>query len=283
MINAGVSKEKVKIKSTKVSLKFSNPSKLKQIDNFIIEYRRVVKEIIDNLWEIDNIPKFLRKCFCDGIDTWLSVRAIGAAGAQASGIVRGIRAKQAKRLYVIKKLTEEGKFKKAKKLQKIYDSNKVTKPEVNNVEPELSSRFVRINLDNNTNFDGWVTLTSLGRGLKLIIPFKKTKHFNKLLLKGSLKSGIRLSSKSMSFSFAIPEKSKIPSGNTLGIDVGQTTLLSCSDGQVSKKDKHNHDLISITQKLARKKKGSKAFQRAVTHRKNYINWSINQLNLFGVK
>lgn len=283
MVNIGVSKEKVKIKSTKVSLKFSNPSKLKQIDNFIIEYRRVVKETIDNLWEIDNIPKFLRKCFSDGIDTWLSVRAMGAAGAQASGIVRGTRVKQAKRLYVIKKLIEEGKFKRAKKLQKIYDSTKVTKPEINNVEPELSSKFVRINLDNNnTNFDGWVTLTSLGRGLKLIIPFKKTKHFNKLLLKGSLKPGIRLSSRSMSFSFAIPKKSKIPSGNILGIDVGQTTLLSCSDGQVSKKDKHNHDLISITQKLARKKKGSKAFQKAVTHRKNYINWSINQLNLSGI-
>jgi hypothetical protein len=31
-----------------------------------------------------------------------------------------------------------------------------------------------------------------------------------------------------------------------------------------------------------KKRGGKAFKRAQTHRTNYINWAINQLNLTGV-
>jgi len=35
--------------------------------------------------------------------------------------------------------------------------------------------------------------------------------------------------------------------------------------------------------MSRKKKGSKSFLRTQNHRKNYINWSINQLNMRGIK
>jgi transposase len=35
--------------------------------------------------------------------------------------------------------------------------------------------------------------------------------------------------------------------------------------------------------LSRRKKGSKSFRQAQSHRKNYINWSLNQLNFFNVK
>ena len=184
---------------------------------------------------------------------------------------------------MINKLTEEGKTKKAKKLQKIYDNVKVNKPNINTVEPELDSRFVELDIDNNTSFDGWLTLTSLGNKLKVIIPFKKSKHFNKLLLKGKLKTGVRLSKSNLTFMFELPKKEKKDSGNILGIDIGQTTLLSCSDNQVSKKDVHGHDLTSITSKLSRKKKGSKGFKKVDTHRTNYINWSIKQLNLNNIK
>ena len=66
-------------------------------------------------------------------------------------------------------------------------------------------------------------------------------------------------------------------------DIGQKTILSCSDGQVIDTDCHGNNYTSICQKLARKKKNSRAFNKAVTHRTNYINWSVNQLNLEGVK
>ena len=44
-----------------------------------------------------------------------------------------------------------------------------------------------------------------------------------------------------------------------------------------------HDLHSIMQKMSRQRKGSKAFRRSQEHRRNYINWSINQLDLTDVK
>ena len=50
----------------------------------------------------------------------------------------------------------------------------------------------------------------------------------------------------------------------------------------SKHNGQNHSLESIIQKLARKRKGSVAFKKAQDHRKNFINWSINRLNLKNV-
>ena len=73
-------------------------------------------------------------------------------------------------------------------------------------------------------------------------------------------------------------------GTTIGADQGFKDILTCSDEQVTpKSDKHGHSLQSILETMCRKKKGSKAFKRCQTHRENYINWSINQLNLANVK
>jgi len=276
-------KDKPKVRSTKTTLKFSNFNKLRQLKDFVNEYRDVVSQFVDILWEMDKIPKLLEKDITSQVKTWLSARATQSAGKQASGIIRGSRRKQEKRLFIINKLLSEGKPRKAKKLQKIYDEVKVSKPNIENVEPELDSRFVKLDTENKTSFDGWITLTSLGNGLKIVIPFKKSSHFNKLLSKGQLRPGVRLSKSNLTFMIEIPKKTKVTTGNTLGIDIGQTTLISCSDGYTSKKDKHNHDLTSISKKISSRKKGSKAFLRAVSHRKNYINWSINQLNLENVK
>ena len=270
-------------RSTKTNLKFSNREKLTQVRQFIDEYKYVVSAFVDVFWEQEKVLKFLEKGVTSPVDTWMSARAVQCAGRQASGIVRGTRSKQEKRKFMIDKFIKEGKPRKAKKLQKIYDETVVSKPNIDLVNPELDSRFVEIDLDNTTSFDGWITLTSLGDNLKLVLPFKKTKHFNSMMSKGNLKPGIRLSSNSVTFMFDIPKKEKLTVGNILGIDIGQTTVLSCSDGHVSQKNKDNHDLTSITSIISRKKKGSKGFKRATSHRENYINWVVNQLNLSNVK
>ena len=174
-------------------------------------------------------------------------------------------------------------LKKARKLQTVYDKIKISKPNIDNIEPELDSRFIKIDLENKTSFDGWAVLTSIGNKLKLKIPFKKTKHFNKMLLNGKLKTGIRLSKNNITFIFDLLEIVVKKTGNILGIDIGKINTISCSNGFVSTPNKHGYDLNSIINILSRKEKGSKAFERTVQHRTNYINWSINQLNLTNIK
>jgi len=161
--------------------------------------------------------------------------------------------------------------------------NLVSKPNLKDVNPELDSRFIKIDLENDTSFDGWLTIKQIGNKQKLILPFKKTYHFNEMLSKGNIKGGVRINKKDVTFMFEIEGVENKETGNTLGIDIGKTNVISCSNNHISKPNKHNHDLNSILNIMSRKKKGSKGFSRCKDHRTNYINWSINQLNLNNTK
>jgi len=269
--------------STRTTLKFVNKWKREALFSFIVEYRSVVEKFIDILWEQDKIPSLLPKEITSQIETWLSARAIQCAGKQASGIVRGTRRKQEKRLFIFSKLLKQGKKKQARKLQRIINKVRVSKPNIKRLEPELDERFVKQDWDNPTSFDGVITLSSLGNRLKIFIPIKKTKHFNKMLERGVLGKGIRLSENSISFNFEVEGKPEKEFGEIVGLDIGVTNIFTLSNGIASQKNKHGHDLASINKILSRKIKGFKAFKRAQEHRKNYINWSLNQVNLDGVK
>jgi transposase len=263
------------IRSSKTTLKFARDGKLSQLATFIDEYRNVVDKFVTLLWDEKKIPSLLPKKFTDKANTWLSARLVQCAGKQASAIVRGTQKKQKSRLWVIDKLTQEGKHKQARKLQKIHDETTITKPDINMINPELDSRFVKVDLDNSTTFDGWLEIGSIGNRMKLVLPFKKTKHFNKLLKNGKIKGGVRISKESVTFMFELPDVSKVNVGAILGIDIGQKTVISCSNGFTSKVNSQGHDLSSITKIMSRKRKGSKAFARCSNHRTNYINWTIN--------
>lgn len=272
------------IRSSKITLKFSNTNKLNKISLFVDEYKRVLSIFVNELWNVEEIKSLLPKEITGKIaDSWLSARAIQCAGKQASGIVRGIRKKQSKRLWQINKFKSTGQFKKARKLQKIYDSVKVSQPNINVVNPELDSRFVKIDLENKTSFDGWFTLSSLGNKLNIVVPFKKHDHFNSMLETGTLKDGVRLSKNNITLMFELPTPIERIDGKTIGIDVGQKTTLTCSDGQTVGADDHGHTYQTICQKLSRKEKGSKNFEQTKRHRSNYIHWAVNRLNLNGIK
>ena len=271
------------IKSSKCALKFCNSGKLQSVHRIIDEYKVVMEKFVELLWLEEKPCKFVPKSITSQVKTWLSARMIQCAGKQASGVVRGTKTKQKRREYVKSKLMAEGKHKKARKLQRFIDEVNISKPELNHIQPELDSRFVQTHLDQDSSFDGWIRLASIGNKTKLNIPFRKSKHFNKMLKSGKLKTGIRLSKKRITFMFEIPDVKKKSSGAVLGIDVGQTSTIACSNGHLSTANAHGHDLKSISDILCRKKKGSKGFGRTTQHRKNYINWSINQLNLSKVK
>jgi transposase len=276
------------IRSSSTALKFSNTQKLKILSSFIDEYRNVVSVAVDYLWGLEKVPSLLPKLMTDriGKQTWLSARALQAACKQASGIVRGTRKKQQKRLKQIEIFQHQKMFKKSRKLQKIYNQVKVGKPTIDNVCPELDSRFVKIDLDNQTSFDGWLSLSSLGkRGqeISITLPFKKTEHFNEMLRNGSLKKGIRISNDKLTFNFVINKPNPKLLGKTVGVDIGVKDVCVLSDGTQFKKDIHGHTLESIQKKLSKKKKGSKAFGRGQKHRTNYIKWYLNQINLDGIK
>lgn len=267
------------IRSTKVSLKFANPSKRQNLRFFVKEYRRVVSLFVDILWKEEKVPLLLSKKFTREIVSWLSARMIQCAGKQASGIVRGCREKQEQRLWMLNELQKRGQN--TSNLEKIINETIITKPVIRNISIVLDNRFVKIG-KGSSFFDGWVNITCIGKKFKLVIPFKKHRQFNKLSNKGQLIDGLRMDEDNIIFAFDIQRK-PVSEGKVIGVDVGITNCCATSEGFLSKSDTHGYSLSLILKKLERRKKGSNGFRKAATHRKNFINWSVNQLNLHGVK
>lgn len=274
------------IKSTAFSTKFANQDKRTRLDDFLHDYRNAVEFYVDYLWANLNksfeIPKFISTKTIFPSNSDLSQRALKCASTQACGMVRAATEKRRKQLFVLKKLMREGAN--TRQLQRKIDTTPLVKPSVPKQLPaELNSVCAVFHTSQNS-FDNWFVLSSLGKKYgKILIPVKQTRHSRKLEKSGTEMTSFLVSRESINCRYEIKKPEKRITGRVLGADQGVTTCLSLSDSQVTSKCPHGHDLHSISSKLSRCKKGSKGFRRAQAHRTNYINWSINQLNLTDVK
>lgn len=271
------------IRCNMITLKYANQIKLNRVSEFVDRYTEMVKKFIDIIWINDplNARILIENGICQSIETEVKndSRIRQCAAKQASSIVRGVTSKRRKQLYKLAKLQKESKD--TKYLQRKIDTKPLKKPEIKNLNVELDSRFVDFQEEEN-EFDLFVRIKQIGNKESIILPVKYNKVINKWRKKGKLKSSIRLSKNAITLYFEIPNKPKHGT-RKVGADQGQTSCLALSDGQITKKNKHGHDLTTIINILSRKKKGSKGFKRAQDHRKNYINWSLNQLNFDEIK
>ena len=216
------------------------------------------------------------------IITDLSARALKCASTQALGIIKASIKALSKKQYIIKQ--HQKKNKDISKLQSTYDKEffKLKVPYTGNVNPELNS--ICCNFETSTSsFDGYIILSSLGKKYgKLCIPINFTKHNNHLRSLGKQLKSFLITKKCIHFRYETKIDPK-ETGTTEGLDQGIKTCCTLSDGQITGKCIHGHDLDSIIKKLSKKKKGSKAFKKAQAHRTNYVNWSVKQLNLTSIK
>lgn len=287
------------IRSSRIHFnKHTNKQKLNELKDFIEEYKRISKIIIDHLWTNGinddkyqfnikenklNFPKMLSKQHLPNIETTLTARSIKCITTQICGIINAVINKRKKDLNKQKYLLSKG-LNISKQLKERI-KKPLAKPEITSLNPELNSILCDLK-EVNGKFNAFFNLksfTNTKRAFTIKIPVKYHKQFNKWKSKGKLLSSISLDNTSITFRFEIENKIK-NNGNTIGADQGMKTVLTFSDGQTTpNKDKHNHTLESIIDKLSRKIKGSKAFGKAQEHRKNFINWSINQLSLTNIK
>lgn len=262
---------------------------------FLAEYKLAVQLYIDYIWSNTFVDQYNNICWdiCNDklylpkylnykliINEKLSARAMSAALEQAIGIVKGCVKIKSKLLYTIKKHKEEGRDTNywERKLEKIKLSKPILK---DNFKASLSQKQIRFKTGK--YFDLFVKIYSTGFDI-VKIPIKYNKSDKKWLKTGKILAGILLSHNCIELRYEIPDIPKKMSGSTVGGDTGLKTVLTLSNEQSTKTtDIHNHSLESICEKIARKKKGSKAFKKVVEHRLNFINWSINQLNFNGIK
>ena len=274
------------IRSSAHSLKFANKGKRQAIEEFLAEYRRLLQVIIDDVWQngipgldVDiaknrlSIPSFLPNDHLKTFDSWFTARMKQCVGKQACAMLKAATKKRKKQLWMLRKLQREGEP--HERLQSKIGRQLLRKPNASNAKAELDPRFIDFQVGS-TEFDVFVRVKTIGNGMMLKIPVKETKPSRKWSKQGTRKQSIRLSTDYLWFIYDVPDVEKTP-GRIVGLDQGMRTVATLSDGQETMPCPHGHTLESIMDVLRRRKSGGKGFQRAQEHRKNYINWSLNQL------
>ena len=218
-------------RSSKTTLKFITAKKRAVLDKIMDEYSRVVNIFIDDFWNHSYGRKDLVKEITNKPDSWLSSRMRQCAAREALGMVNS-----------------------AKKLALVKDIASV-KPNHTGQKMTLSSQCIKIADDVNT-FDLWITLYSIGQGIKINIPLKKHRHMN-FFASWNRSSTVVIHRDYIQFSFDTEIEPKVSEGSLIGLDIGINYLITTSEGQfVGYKVR---DLINI---IKRKQQGSKAYKRA---------------------
>jgi transposase len=293
------------IRSSRHSLSNSNIDKLKLLSEFLNEYRKISQELTDyiwangwkqNNWEFDvknnklNLAPMLTSDIVQsaGIKTKLSGRALKCCMTQVSGMIRAEVEKQSKRIYVLNKKKKEGVSKKRlKNLIKKLKENIPQKPNCSNIKAELNS--ICIDIKDGAFFDKFIQLKSIFKTRERVkFPFNFHKHAIELKNKSvRMLNSVMISDNYIDLRWEIEEPKKKETGETVGGDQGYKDVLNIANANYSAKTPsncpHGHSLESIIEKASRKRKGSRAFKRAKEHQKNFINWSLNNINLNNIK
>jgi IS605 OrfB family transposase len=207
-----------------------NKGKLQGVHVFLEEYQNCVNYFIARLWAEKRFHgSYLEKEYVNSARKRfnLTARLIQCAGKQAFEVVKSQRKKDAKHY-----------------------------PRFKTLSATLDSRFWSITSNENTF--NWLKLQS---GFSYLIPFTKSRLWNKWLAKGftlskSMRVSIRKGKLELEFFFEHEAPEIKESGSIEGLDLGYVNLATCSDGQMvgehlnqfirtfTKREKHTHKTIT---------------------------------------
>ena len=264
------------IKSTKIYYtKHLNKNKQKQLNTYINEYQKTLQivyndykhKINTNQINLQTLTKYQMDYTPYTNQTWLSARTIQTITDHA--------------FVLIKSQIEN------KKLKPINCKTQNLRLYSNNIK-------FGINKNQKSILNEYLTIRCMGinnqfpKGTKIEVPIQYHTHYNELSNKSIKRMGeIEINKKYIKINFQMPKPEFKTKGETLGADQGISTTLTLSNItttiETQQTDNHRHTLKTIINKISRRKKGSKRFKKAQEHRKNFINWSINQLNLTNIK
>lgn len=229
-----------------VSLDFATERKRRQIALLLQSYRSAVNTYIESIWDCKG--KRDASTLARLQNSRLSERYKQAALKQALDIV----------------ITTK---KSAKVLGKPYSCPTFKGKVI------LDSRHITIE-EGKGSFDLVVRLSSLCKGKRITIPTKHTAMTRKWLAKPNAKfiNGCALSEDTLTLWIDVPAQSDKQLGKVLGVDLGVNKLISDSDG-----NHYGTDFKVLSSKIRRKKPKSKAKQRALKERDNFIGKAVNQL------
>jgi IS605 OrfB family transposase len=234
-------------RTSRLSLQFSNTTKLENLKTFISSYKSLVNQYINILWDKPLPQKsFIPAEIQKAADTSLPARVQQCAGKQALAIVRS-----------------QVNHPKKKKTKPVYLSNVV----------ELDQRFIAFFKSDTAIFDEIFRFRS-GDKTEVLCPLKHHSHFNKF--KGWTRSkSVRmriLNNKLFLDVFFEKAFEPIQTDRIIGVDQGMNKLLVDSEGKF-----YGLEFNRLMTKVTEKKQKSKAYYRAIIEKNEYINRTIKEL------
>ena len=216
-------------RSTKCSLKFSTEKKRIQLREILTEYGKIVNLFIQHFWQTGTIPKgkLLKPVVDLPVDqTWMTARLRKVAAREALDMCQAAKKRW---------------------------GDKAVMPTHRGKRMCLSSTIARLDKSNTSrDFDAWLILTSLGNKIRLDLPIKFHRHFNRLFARGKRQESYVLTEREVQFAFEIETGPKRVEGLNLGLDTGMKAMAATSVGGI-----YGLDVWGILEAIKRCSWGSK--------------------------
>lgn len=237
------------IRTSRISLNFSNLSKKEYVKNFILQYKSLINAYIDVLWGTEHqTDKYLSYDIQKSIKTKLPARAQQCAGLRALKIIKSQLKSSAKN-----------------KIKPVYDANVA----------ELDERFIQFIETDSPLFNEIFQFRSGDRST-ILCPIKHHSHYNKFKeLPWKRKKSVRiriLHDQIYLDVFFEKEFESINTDKTIGLDAGIKKLIADSDGNL-----YGEKIETLIDKINRKKQKSKAWYQAIKEKNYYINETVKSL------
>ncbi|MBW2671839.1 MAG: transposase [Deltaproteobacteria bacterium] len=239
------------LRSSKLSFKEATEAKLAILQKIAEDYRRAVNWFIDWYWQhgLRRFPEteVVNACPVD----WFTHRMKKVAAQQALGIVR-VACKRGRK----------------------------TKPEYKQLKIQAQCTIARLRQPKEAeSFDYWLELRCIGNKLRLDLPLKANKHFNRFVAEGwKQHSGLLIDVKRRTVTVVF-EKDEKPADDTshpVAVDIGASScLFACAD--FAHAGCLGLQIGDLLQKVARKQHGSKRQKKARRRLRHYIDEQVKNL------
>lgn len=236
-------------RSSKCSLKFSTEKKRAQLREILTEYGTVVNFFIQHFWgsAIPSKGKLLKPIVdLPGDQTWMTARLRKVAAREAIDMCQAAKKRW---------------------------GDKAVMPTHRGKRMCVSSTIGRLEKsENDGDFDAWLILTSIGNKIRLDLPIKFHRHFNRLFARGKRQESYVITDKEVQFAFEIETQEKKAKGINLGLDTGMKAMAATSVGGL-----YGLDVWGILEAIKRCAHGSKrqrSLRRSLRQRMDEIAISI---------
>lgn len=295
------------IRSSEHSTKFSNTGKIDKLEDFRNEYKIATQNYVNYIMNNDIsfktiiksddgdtftvyntfsmqkgsyiLPKYLDYNLIS-FDTKLSARALSSSMNQSLGIIKSHTKKLIKANQKLQWLkdTEKSFVAINKQIERINKLKSAESFDLENINPELSSKCCSIEYDDRL-FNAWIVLEYIGEFYgKIIIPIKFHKHSNELKEDYNMMRSFLICEDNIQLRWE-KQVCKKKDGISIGADPGVNRI--CTFSHIDNKDDFSYS--DVLKKICKKRKNSFAYKRALREREILVNKFVNNTDFDNVK